>query len=1080
MKKHFLLSVICLLFFLQPYSQILVQESFDGTTFAPTGWYNTRMAPSFSTTLNLWDRVTSGTNPAVTPHSGAGMARFNSLAATSNTETELGTMALNFSGTSRYRVRFWMFRSNAVNAFDRLDVYAALSPSAAWGPKIGSVSVYTNRTPAETANGWYEYIFDVPANVNYTTTYIIFRAIGAIGLPIYIDDVVVETITCHKPLSPLATSNTTNTATLSWTAPAAGTPTSYEWEIRTAGSAGTGATGLVLSGTTPSSETSVNVTGLTTGTNYQLYVRSVCGTDKSTWTDVTAFKTQCALNAVPYFENFDGSLSVINTCTNVENVNGGGTWSVIAAANLGTNANSSPNVAYCQFGGTSNLPQNDWFFTTPLLLEAGKCYELYFSYRSLYTNYPTAFEVKFGSSPRSSAMTSPAIFSNLSFIDVNYKTGACTFTVSQNGTYFIGFHHIGSDGGSLIIDDMGVKENIGAPADINTIISATSATLNWNAPNCGTANDYEWELRTSGAAGSGNTGLLSTGNGNVFTATFNGLTENTKYTFYVRSKNGTLTSAWSEGVIFTTNCSVRALPYIQNFDAVIAPALPACILKQDITIPYNSWNTWQNVSFERPNSSPNCMRFGTNNSNGTGNNWFFTPPFAFTAGKSYRLTFYYRNDIYARPEKLEVKYGMGPNASSMISAAIFTNTDIRNSLFKKAVIDFVPPQNGNYNIGFRGFSDALQNFVFIDDIKVEETPACDVVRDIQVTNITAATATIKWGLPAVGAPEGYEWELRTSGAAGSGSTGLLSTGTLAAGSISLNVNGLTSNTTHFFYIRSNCGGTGISEWVSYAFASACVPASIPYSENFNSVTTPNLPGCTRIEEINDHYKWYTTSGISNSAPFSLYHPNSFSSPFDDWFFTAPLQLTGGVLYRLTFYTRQEVAGNSDALEVRLGNFAESTAMNSTPVYSNSNITNTSFQLVTVDFFTPVTGVYYLGFRSMIGGSPRGLFIDDINVVANVTTSVRDFRNNSGTIIKQVYPNPVKDKLVLSVNADKDFGRMNAIVHDNSGRVLKSFILQLNGAGNYTIDIKELASGVYMIETEHEKTGVRSMSKVVKQ
>ena len=65
-----------------------------------------------------------------------------------------------------------------------------------------------------------------------------------------------------QPATAIGISNvTTNSATASWAPPAGGSAINqYNWEVRSSGSGGSGATGLVASGNT--STTDVNITGL--------------------------------------------------------------------------------------------------------------------------------------------------------------------------------------------------------------------------------------------------------------------------------------------------------------------------------------------------------------------------------------------------------------------------------------------------------------------------------------------------------------------------------------------------------------------------------------------------------------------------------------------------------------------------------------------------------------------------------------------------------------------------------------------------------------------------------------------------
>jgi CARDB len=334
--------------------------------------------------------------------------------------------------------------------------------------------------------------------------------------------------------------------------------------------------------------------------------------------------------------------------------------------------------------------------------------------------------------------------------------------------------------------------------------------------------------------------------------------------------------------------------------------------------------------------------------------------------------------------------------------------------------------------------------------------------------------------------------LRTSGVAGSGGAGLTSSGTLTTGALSLSLSSLTAGTNYTFYIRSNCNPLN-SEWVSYIFATSCNALALPYNENFDGIVSPALPLCTSIEEKFDHYKWQTAGGISRSAPNCLYHPYTFQSPFDDWFFTAPLQLSVGKSYRLTFYYRQEASGYSDALEIKIGNNAQGSAMTLSTLYSNTTISNTSYQLATVTFTVPASGIYYLGIHSNIDYYSRGVAVDDINVteinpdivitnssVNNSNAATSEIITASFTIANQGITNAAPHKTyfylspdaILTPGANGDIKIGEYIVTSsinpasNSGNLTKQLIIPCTLiAGNYTLFI--VADGESIIEEANE-------------
>lgn len=186
--------------FFQAGAQVVTTESFDATTFPPAGWM---IKPAMTT--NIWIRVTNGTSPTATPHSGNGMARFrsSSQAVATGTKQTLITKAVDYMnrGTSAANVSLWIYRDDTSPSYDSLQVFVtmvdSLDASAVW---LGTIC--RNRTfsipDTQAANGWYQYTFSVPTFItNNAVTRFIFQgndeAItpGAAGQAanIFIDDI---------------------------------------------------------------------------------------------------------------------------------------------------------------------------------------------------------------------------------------------------------------------------------------------------------------------------------------------------------------------------------------------------------------------------------------------------------------------------------------------------------------------------------------------------------------------------------------------------------------------------------------------------------------------------------------------------------------------------------------------------------------------------------------------------------------------------------------------------------------------------------------------------------------------------
>jgi hypothetical protein len=225
----------------------LANQSFDGTTFVPSSWTNLLTSGS-----NTWSRVTTGSDPTCSPRSGAGMAMFNSYSSPGTGVRSLITPVLDFSPTGTKRITFWMYRDNGWSTTaDKIQIYTNTSANLTGATLLGTINRSRSLAPTVGSNGWYEYFYDV--TTTSATTYVIFKAVGAYGNNMFLDDIKVEA----PPV------------------PCTGTPT--------AGSIASNTSQNICSGATPSVLTVTGSSSGVTGITYQ-WEQS---TDNATWSNAT-------------------------------------------------------------------------------------------------------------------------------------------------------------------------------------------------------------------------------------------------------------------------------------------------------------------------------------------------------------------------------------------------------------------------------------------------------------------------------------------------------------------------------------------------------------------------------------------------------------------------------------------------------------------------------------------------------------------------------------------------------------------------------------------------------------------------
>jgi len=197
----------------------VLSESFDGLTFPPAGWLNSHTTGT--QTDAVWNRATAGELGGedtegsgdyfyVDPHSGTGMAEFAAYDYFEGNAAALVSSSVNLSGPSSYIVSFWMHRDNGYPTHnDSVDVYINTSGSLTGATFLGTVHRLINQSPAESGStGWYHYAFVIPSSFNSSSNYIIFNAVSDYGNNMFIDDISVEEYqTCSGAANGIATAS---------------------------------------------------------------------------------------------------------------------------------------------------------------------------------------------------------------------------------------------------------------------------------------------------------------------------------------------------------------------------------------------------------------------------------------------------------------------------------------------------------------------------------------------------------------------------------------------------------------------------------------------------------------------------------------------------------------------------------------------------------------------------------------------------------------------------------------------------------------------------------------------------------
>jgi hypothetical protein len=288
---------------------------------------------------------------------------------------------------------------------------------------------------------------------------------------------------------------------------------------------------------------------------------------------------------------------------------------------------------------------------------------------------------------------------------------------------------------------------------MTSTMTSTSASFAW----IGSSGSYDYEVRTSGAAGSGPIGLVTSGTRSVGSVTVNLLSPNTNYTLYVLNKcSASNLSTWAS-LPFTTYCTATTVPYYllwdQTDDNYVVPNLPGCTRQ----VALGASNPWVTSSVAEGGFYDPHLKYAFSNSTAA-NAWYFTKGVQLQASKIYRISYTYGGAATnsSLVNKLKVMYGSGPSVGQM-NQVIENHTEVRSSPNAYVKV-FRVPANGTYYFGYHLYSDANMGDFYLGEIAVEES-TCGMPTDVTIpsANISSSSAQLYWTSPAPSPSGGFAY-----------------------------------------------------------------------------------------------------------------------------------------------------------------------------------------------------------------------------------------------------------------------------------------------------------------------------------
>ncbi|MDQ1095861.1 MULTISPECIES: fibronectin type III domain-containing protein [Chryseobacterium] len=500
--------------------------------------------------------------------------------------------------------------------------------------------------------------------------------------------------TCLAPSSVAQTGATSSSADIQITAPAPVPANGYEYYYSTSNTPPT-------STTVPSNSTTalnVSIGGLTAGTTYYIWVRSLCTTsDKSGWSPMGTFTTLC--NTVDtIMENFDSysTGSIVPTCWDKILIGANVTQSISSS----TPASGTRNISqYNNTAGQVNI------VTLPPLNTVNAGYQLSLKVRA---TQPSVLDIGYLTNPFDAS--SFVVVQTLNITNTSYgNASTIPFPTSVPASARVAVRMPPqATAGTIYWDDVRWAPSPSCLFPYSLVasnVTQTSATVSWTAPIVAPAGGYEYYYADNSTAPTATT--VPSG---ITTSTSVSLTLSsaTTYNVWVRSVcSSTDKSEWSPAVTLTTLCNAVAT-MTEGFESYsIAAIVPSC------------WNrlvagsaATQAINSTTPASGSRNL-YQSNSIPGQ-TNIVILPPFS-TINSGYQLRFKVRASLAA---VLEIGYMTNPADEStftLVNTLNITNT----SYGPDTIVPFPTSVPANARVAVRMPAQTTSPNIYWDDVNWE-------------------------------------------------------------------------------------------------------------------------------------------------------------------------------------------------------------------------------------------------------------------------------------------------------------------------------------------------------------------------
>ena len=601
---------------------------------------------------------------------------------------------------------------------------------------------------------------------------------------------------------------------------------------------------------TPVAETSTSVTvsELDSASDYDVYVRTICGEENSEWSSAESFTTACE-SYTNLSENFDSSTSMPN-CWEAYDPSTGSAYVSDSQSSSGDNSFYIYNSNYYDAG-----------LFTPELSNLGENYRFRFSAYSSSTSTKELEVV---------TVDAEGDFAEFTTVEISASSTWEEFSIdfseySGTDTRIAILHGQSTSYQSFYVDDVIWEENPSClePGSISVEnITLDSADVSWGASSTEDGG-YEYVIVPSGDGVETGTPVAETS----ASVTVSELDPNTNYDVYVRTVCGAETSEWSSAEGFSTPCEAFTVPFSENFDSSTEGSTsnsnaPDCWSFIDSGAGYAYvYNGSSNAQ-----SGEQAFRL-YNSFDSSGDYMLISPEIAELATEGAQVNFSVDG---TSGQALEIGTITDPTDAETFT--VLSTVTLATSDYEDVSVN-INPGTDNYFAIRHGQTGTYYSF-YIDDIEVNELPSCLAPENVSAEiNYAESTLDLSWDASPT-EDGGYEFIIVPSEESPDESMTLPVESTSFSGTL----DEAPSSTTFDLYVRTICGEE-VSAWagpVSFTTPpsndNACNAIALTVGDVPNGDDYSNIGASVQTDEPDDNL----SAGAVASVWFTFEAPASGS------------------------------------------------------------------------------------------------------------------------------------------------------------------------------------------------------------